>query len=151
MRRLLLCLLLQASVLAAGTVSGAQVYRWVDEDGTIHFSDKPPSEQGARDLQIKSYEGVANISVVPGQTAKGGPAVKILSTTWCGVCTKAKAYLSQKGVAFREYDVERSDTGKREYKRLNGKGVPIILVGDQRMDGFNRSKLEAMLRKDGLL
>ena len=65
MRRLLLCLLLQVSIFGAGTVSGAQVYRWVNEDGTIHFSDKRPSE-GARDLQIKSYEGTANISVVPG-------------------------------------------------------------------------------------
>ena len=42
------------SVFGAGTVSGAQVYRWVDGNGTIHFSDKSPSEQGARDLQIKS-------------------------------------------------------------------------------------------------
>ncbi len=151
MRRLLLCLLLQASVFGAGTVSGAQVYCWVDGDGTIHFSDKPPSEQGVRDLQIKSYEGTANISVVPGQAAKNGPTVKILSTTWCGVCKKAKAYLSEKGVAFREYDVERSETGRREYKKLNGKGVPIIFVGDQRMDGFDRSKLEAILIKNGLL
>lgn len=151
MRRLLLCLLLQASVFGAGTVNGAQVYRWVDQDGTIHFSDKPPSEQGTRDLQIKSYEGIANISVVPGQAAKNGSIVTILSTTWCGVCKKAKRYLSKKGVAFREQDVERSEAGKREYKRLNGKGVPIILVGDERMDGFNPSKLEAMLEKNGLL
>ena len=43
MRRLLLCLLLQPSVFGAGTVNGAQVYRWVDRDGTRHFSDKPPS------------------------------------------------------------------------------------------------------------
>ncbi len=151
MRRLLLCLLLQVSVFGAGTVSGAQVYRWVDGNGTIHFSDKPPSEQGARDLQIKSYEGSANVSVVPGQAAKSGPTVTILSTTWCGVCKKAKTYLSEKGVAFREYDVERSEAGRREYKRLNGKGVPIILVGVQRMDGFDRSKLEALLRKNRLL
>ncbi len=147
----MLCLLLQASVLGAGTVSGAQVYRWVDGNGTIHFSDKPPSEQGARDLQIKSYEGTANISVVPGQAAKNGSTVKILSTTWCEVCKKAKAYLSEKDVAFRDYDVERSETGRREYKKLNGKGVPIIFVGDQRMDGFDRSKLEAILIKNGLL
>ena len=92
------------SVFGAGTVSGAQVYRWVDGNGTIHFSDKSPSEQGARDLQIKSHEGSANVSVVPGQAAKSGPTVKILSTIRCGVCKKAKTYLSEKGVTFREYD-----------------------------------------------
>ena len=68
-----------------------------------------------------------------------------------GCAKKTKTYLSEKGVAFREYDVERSETGRREYKRLNGKGVPIILVGDQRMDGFDRSRLEVILRKNGLL
>ncbi len=68
-----------------------------------------------------------------------------------GCAKKTKTYLSEKGVAFREYDVERSKTGRREYKRLNGKGVPIILVGDQRMDGFDRSRLEVILRKNGLL
>ncbi|TDJ65874.1 MAG: DUF4124 domain-containing protein [Proteobacteria bacterium] len=30
------------SVFGVGTVSGAQVYRWVDGNGTIHFSDKSP-------------------------------------------------------------------------------------------------------------
>ncbi|MFQ5761120.1 MAG: glutaredoxin family protein [Acidiferrobacterales bacterium] len=64
---------------------------------------------------------------------------------------KSQDILVPKGVAFREYDVERSEAGRREYKRLNGKGVPIILVGDQRMDGSNRPKLEAILRKNGLL
>jgi hypothetical protein len=100
MRRLLLCLLLQASVFDAGTVSGAQVYRWVDGDGAIHFSDKPPSEQIARDLQIKSYEGSANISAVPGQAANNGSTVKILSTTWCGVCKKSQDVLVSKGRCF---------------------------------------------------
>lgn len=121
--------------------------------GTAPFISRTshPSEQGARDLQIKSHEGSANVSVVPGQAAKSGPTVTILSTIRCGVCKKAKTYLSKKGVAFREYDVERSEAERREYKRLNGKGVPIILVGDQRMDGFDRSKLEAILRKNGFL
>jgi len=30
-------------------------------------------------------------------------------------------------------------------------GKRLILVGDQRMDGFDRSRSEAILRKNGLL
>lgn len=78
----------------------------------------------------------------------------MLSTTWCGVCKQARAWLSQKGIPFDEYDVERSETGKAEYRRLGGKGVPIILVGNQRMNGFSADRLAAMLsrvkeRRDG--
>jgi hypothetical protein len=36
-----------------------------------------------------------------------------------------------------EYDVETSEKGRSGYKKLNGKGVPIILVGNKRMNGFS--------------
>lgn len=36
------------------TASGmAQVYKWVDEDGKVHFSDKKPATQSAEELDIK--------------------------------------------------------------------------------------------------
>jgi hypothetical protein len=62
---------------------------------------------------------------------------------------KAKAYLAGKDIYFSEYDVETSDIGKQEYRRLGGKGVPIILVGKQRMDGFSSSRLDRMLKNVG--
>ena len=65
------------------------------------------------------------------------------------MCKQAKAYLAGKGIYFSEYDVETSDIGRQEYKRLGGKGVPIILVGKQRMDGFSSSRLDEMLKNVG--
>lgn len=38
---------------------------------------------------------------------------------------------------------------KQEYTALKGRGVPIILVGSQRMDGYEQGALEAMLRTAG--
>ena len=55
------------------------------------------------------------------------------------------------GIPFVEYDVERDEIGKREYKKLNGRGVPVILVGNQRMNGFSAPSLEKLLRNAGLL
>lgn len=144
-----MCLLLQACVLVVGTASGAQVYRWVDKDGKVHFSDRRPTAEEIEDVEVKSYEGTANISVVPGGYTT--TTVKVLSASWCGICKKAKAHMKKLGVAFIEYDVEQSEIGKQEYRRLHGKGVPIILVGNQRMDGFAPAKLESMLKDAGLL
>ena len=31
----------------------AQVYRWVDEDGKVHFTDQPPPDQNAEPLELK--------------------------------------------------------------------------------------------------
>ena len=53
--------------------------------------------------------------------------------------------MDSEGIAYKEYDVDKSSKGKRDYKKLNGKGVPIILVGDQRMDGFSAQRLQVML------
>jgi hypothetical protein len=54
-----------------------------------------------------------------------------------------------KGIRFREYDVEASDVGAQEYRRLGGKGVPVILVGKQGMGSFSSSRLDLMLKNAG--
>ena len=53
------------------------------------------------------------------------------------------------GITYSEYDVEQSEIDRQEFRRLQGKGVPIILVGKQRMDGFSASKIKRMLKNVG--
>jgi hypothetical protein len=54
--RILLCLLL----LAASSSSMAQVYRWVDQKGTVHYSnEKPPAEAKATVINIEARPGPA--------------------------------------------------------------------------------------------
>jgi glutaredoxin len=124
-----------------------KVYKWTDADGRVHFADQPVDAANAEEVKIRSFSGAADV-ILDGDDS-GTREVKILTTTWCGVCKKAKTYLAGKGIYFSEYDVETSDIGRQEYKRLGGKGVPIILVGKQRMDGFSSSKLDEMLKNAG--
>ena len=124
-----------------------KVYKWTDADGRVHFSDQPVAAPNAEEVKIRSFSGTAD--VISDGDEVGTREVKILTTTWCGVCKKAKTYLAGKGIYFSEYDVETSDIGRQEYKRLGGKGVHIILVGKQRMDGFSSSRLDEMLKNVG--
>jgi hypothetical protein len=32
--------------------AGAQVYKWVDEKGQVHFGDRPPEEQKVEELAL---------------------------------------------------------------------------------------------------
>jgi glutaredoxin len=75
--------------------------------------------------------------------------VQIFTTAWCGYCRRAKAQLATRGVPYPEIDVEESDSGRREFAALRGRGVPVILVGSQRMDGYDADRLDAMLRGAG--
>lgn len=124
-----------------------KVYKWTDADGRVHFSDQPVTAPNVEEVKIRSFSGSADV-ILDGDDV-GAREVKILTTAWCGVCKKAKAWLAGKGIYFSEYDVETSDIGRQEYKRLGGKGVPIILVGKQRMNGFSSSRLEEMLKNAG--
>ncbi|MEA5444929.1 DUF4124 domain-containing protein [Gammaproteobacteria bacterium AB-CW1] len=54
-RILLLLMTLLLTALIAGSLSAQQVYRWVDEDGNVHFSDTPPDDEDeAERVQIRS-------------------------------------------------------------------------------------------------
>jgi glutaredoxin len=130
----------------------AQLYRWTDDKGVIHYSDKAPDKRNAKVVEVKinSYSGPATVSTAGPPTAAGAKApVKMLATSWCGYCARARAYLTSRGIPFEELDVEKSARGKQEYRALKGRGVPIILVGDQRMNGYDQARLEGMLRAGG--
>ena len=66
------------------------------------------------------------------------------SASWCGVCKKAKSYFKKNNIPYKVYDVEKSRTGKRAFKRLGGKSVPVIIVGTRRMNGFTASRFEKL-------
>jgi glutaredoxin len=66
------------------------------------------------------------------------------STSWCGYCKKAAAHFRKKRIAFAEYDIEKTAKGKRDHKRLKGRGVPVILIGKKRMDGFSAKLFDSI-------
>ena len=136
--------------------SVADMYKWTDETGKVHYSDSPPAGQKAKklDLKINSISGPPVISAFTGKAAGAGQAiatkVKVYSATWCGYCKRAKAYLQARGTPFQDLDVEHSVQGQSEFRALGGRGIPVILVGDQRMDGYSQDALDGMLKRAGL-
>ena len=135
--------------------AAAELYKWVDQDGKVHYSDAPPPNKKSKriNLKINSISGPPvvseNRSASP-VAAANAERVRLFTAAWCGYCKKARAYLQARGTPFEDLDVETSAQGKNAYDALGGHGVPIILVGQQRMDGYNASTLEAMLKNAGL-
>ncbi len=81
----------------------------------------------------------------------GDEPVVLLSASWCGYCRKLRADLKQWGVQYREYDVESSEAGVHAFAQLRGGGVPILLVGEQRFDGYVPNQIHASLREAGIV
>jgi len=70
--------------------------------------------------------------------------VVMYSTSWCGVCKKARRYFNAENIVFKEYDIEKSKRRRREYDQRGGNGVPLIVVGDEQMSGFSKSRFVQM-------
>lgn len=131
------------------TLAQAEIFRWLDANGNIQFGDRPPPSSGAKrvEVEVNSYESV---SVAPFEAFKSDAAksrdhkVVMYSTTWCGICKQARRYLSLRKIPFQEYDVENTRKGKQDYAKLKGRGVPILLLGDQRMNGFSEGRFQRL-------
>ncbi|MBX9632803.1 MAG: glutaredoxin family protein [Burkholderiales bacterium] len=130
--------------------AGAAIYRWVDADGRIFYSDSPPKQGGAKSVKIQPNT-VAPVAPLPKAkpAAAAGEKVTLYTATWCGYCKKARAYLESRNIPFDDVDVETTDRGRREYREMGGNGVPVIFVGSQRMDGYDQGSLQAMLKAGG--
>lgn len=133
--------------------SWGQVYKWTDSTGKTVYGDKPPEEARAKELRIQSYDQPVVVKdwsqVIRSKSAGASPGsgVTMFSTAWCGYCKLARAYFRNKGIAFTDIDVEKSDDGRRRYQELGGGGVPIILVGSKMMQGFSEDAFESLRKK----
>ena len=149
-----------ALVALAALPAGAQVYKWTGPDGRTHYGDSPPENAKKQELRIdvQSFGGPAQVDTWT-QVLKRPPAVDtskprasavtMFSTSWCPHCKRAKAYFAQKGVGYREVDIEASDAGRREFAGYGGSGVPLIIVGERRMRGFDPGAMDRMLASAG--
>jgi glutaredoxin-like YruB-family protein len=136
--------------------AAAQVYKWTGPDGRTHYGDRPPGDAKQEELRIgvQSFGGPAQVDTwaqvlkrPPAvDTSKAGSAsITMYSTSWCPHCKRAKAYFAQKGVGFREVDIEASDAARREFEEYGGRGVPLIIVGERRMRGFDAGAMDRLL------
>lgn len=72
--------------------------------------------------------------------------VVIFTTPTCSWCRTAKQYLTEKKVRFKEVDVSRDPSAARDLVNRTGQmGVPVILVGNKPIVGFDKAQLDRLL------
>ena len=72
--------------------------------------------------------------------------VVIFTTPTCSWCRATKRYLREHNIRFHEVDVSRDQSGLRDMVRRTGQsGVPVTLVNNRPVIGFDRPKLDKLL------
>ena len=73
--------------------------------------------------------------------------VTIYTTPTCGYCRHAEEFLRQRGIQFTEHDVSADRAAAEEMVRKSGQtGVPVIVIDDDVVVGFDRARLEQLLK-----
>ena len=72
--------------------------------------------------------------------------VVIYTTPTCPWCHRAKDYLSRKGISYTERNVAVDrETAKEMIDKSKQMGVPVIIVDDEVVVGFNQAEIDRLL------
>lgn len=71
--------------------------------------------------------------------------IKMYTSSTCSHCFAAKDYLKENGYEYEEKNVSTDPQAKKELMAMGYMGVPIIMVDDTVIEGFNKAKLEELL------
>lgn len=147
---------LALAVVAAGA---QQAYKSIGPDGRTVYSDRPPAEgKVEKTLQYKpgptSALSTSYVEQLKRFQATGGSKVEVpagrpalFSAAWCGYCKLAKAYLNGKGIGFTEYDIDTRDGLAAFAGAGGGKGIPLLVNGSTRLQGFSQESYDAAFAK----
>lgn len=79
--------------------------------------------------------------------ATGSDGIVMLSATWCGYCDALRKDLDAMGVAYRELDIDGS--GRSAFDAVNGRGVPILIVGQKVVHGYDPARARELIASAG--
>jgi len=78
------------------------------------------------------------------------PKVIVFSTPACSWCRTLKQYLKKNGIRFRDIDVSRDQAAAKDMLRRTGQqGVPVTLINNRPIIGFNKNELNKLLNIKG--
>lgn len=136
---------------ASTQLAAAQLYQWKDAQGRAVYSDQPPPPS-VRNAEQKSFKG-SFIEIGESYAAKTAREKYpvILYASACGApCDQARQLLIDRGVPFSNKDPQASPEAQAELKKLTGQlRVPVLVVGSDKIDGFETGQWQVALDRAG--
>jgi glutaredoxin len=167
MRHLTVGLFLLVVLFATSLTAEGTLYRWVDENGVVHFDETQPGDAGSF---VRVEPGPPNGGDHPdaldpemAAAAKGESSTddsdrglssdgalpreaELYVTRWCTYCKMAAGFLRSKGVPFKWYDIEKDREAARRKMQLDpNPGVPFAVINGFRIHGFSVEAYEKAL------
>ncbi|WP_066506412.1 glutaredoxin family protein [Abyssisolibacter fermentans] len=71
--------------------------------------------------------------------------VIVYTSSTCPHCVSVKEYLSEKGISYTEKNVQTDPNARKELIKKGFMGVPVIMIDDETVTGFDKNKLDQLL------
>ncbi len=117
-----------------------QMYRWVDKDGRVTYSQNPPPTGAAKSVQQRRMtSSVVEGSDLPyaAQVAMKNFPVTLHTATDCNdPCKTGRDMLIKRGIPFKEVVAGNEQSVETLRKISGGTRVPVLQVGRQTLSGF---------------
>jgi glutaredoxin len=124
--------------LAASHLHAQQVFKSVDKNGRVTYSEVPPAPGTGEKLTGESATNAA-LPYSLQQVVSRYP-VTLYTTADCAPCINARLMLTQRGVPFTERTVS-SNEDIEAYKKLNGDtSMPLGTIAAQQLKGYEEGE-----------
>jgi glutaredoxin len=118
----------------------AEMYRWTDSAGRVHYSDMPPPPN------IKKLQRIATPDTGQDKPARTGAPVTLFTGNCGATCDQAADYLRQRGVPFTLKNASADPKVAQELKQRTGAmEVPVLFIGESMQRGYSPSVWDKML------
>jgi glutaredoxin len=71
--------------------------------------------------------------------------VIVYSSNTCTYCKQLKQYLNEQSIAFEERNIDVNDAFIDELQALGVSSLPVTLIGDNKILGFNTTRIQKAL------
>lgn len=136
---------------ASAPLAAAQLYQWKDAQGRMMYSDQPPPAS-IKNAQQKSFKGnlIETGESYATKTAREKHPITLYASACGAPCDQARKLLTDRGSPFSNKDPQASPDAQAELKKLTGKlSVPVLVVGSERIDGYETEQWNAALDRAG--
>lgn len=132
------------SLTLAGSAVAQQLYRWVDKNGRVTYSDTPPPP-GARDVQEKNLHNnvmqTSGMSYGMKKAVENFPVTLYVGAKCPTACDSARLLLRKRGIPASEKVIAKQEDVDAYNKLFSTKEplVPSLTVGKQTLKGFQEA------------
>ncbi|MGD8522078.1 MAG: glutaredoxin domain-containing protein [Desulfobacterales bacterium] len=150
-------------LIASPAICVGDIYKWVDENGVMHYTDTAPSDeseweqegtsshdaQGGPNNPLRNYDPKVVSEILneikddddsAEEETKRELVVELYTTNLCKYCQKAKAFFSSRGITFIEYNIEEDQVAAERLLSLTeSKAVPFAIINGHHIKGYSAS------------